>query len=263
MDTKKLLKYALAVCPVLCLLCACAAAPEPTTEPAAIPITTPTTQPITEAATAPTTVPATEAATEPTEPEKQLLELFHRLDVDFTAGQERTQETVSIPFPLKSDLDWTPIRELDSGAAQAMIDHISEIYPTFISENWQCYVNYFDAEKTTGMVSFRYLIGEDILTNKGITCSISDGKISVIYYTNMSCQVEEAEILARIARFESEYTQEKRELQENEEFIREDVVYTYNYNLGKLIYTYNLFYYQDFDGIKVINNETGSEYFVE
>ena len=63
--------------------------------------------------------------------------------------------------------------------------------------------------------------------------------------------------------FENNTIQEKKELKKNEEYIKEDVVYEYNYNLGKLIYGYNLFYYEIFDNEKVINNSTVSSYFVD
>lgn len=58
---------------------------------------------------------------------------------------------------------------------------------------------------------------------------------------------------------------EKKEFNVNEEFLKEDITYTYHYNTDELIYTYQLYFYQQYGESKkdrVINNEYGTEYII-
>ncbi len=195
--------------------------------------------------------------------EKTLRALNHSLPVALPEPGELSQEYPKLPFPLKEDIPWTPIQQAGK-EMQALLTHISRTYPMFLQENWHYNVHFFDAEKTAGTVFFRYMIGEDIRTNKAVTCSIENGTVTHIFYTHMSAAVDEDAVIRKKEDFQAQYAQEKRVLKENEEFISEEYTYSYNYDLGKLIYSYQLFYYEIIDeNFKVINNATGSEYFID
>ncbi len=52
-------------------------------------------------------------------------------------------------------------------------------------------------------------------------------------------------------------------MKDNEEFESEDVMYHYYYNIDKLVYIYQLYFYEIEDGQKILNNSYVSEYIVE
>ena len=65
--------------------------------------------------------------------------------------------------------------------------------------------------------------------------------------------------------FKENTIQEKKKFNEKEEFLDEDITYSYRYNTDELIYTYQLYFYQqngDNPEDKVINNEYGTEYVI-
>lgn len=140
---------------------------------------------------------------------------------------------------------------------------INKKYPYLVDNNWSYSINYFDEEKTSGIIKFSYMINKEIYTNKGIVCSIENDIVSIISYTNINYDSDEDIIKEQKEEFSKNTIQEKKKLNKNEEFIKETTYYTYYYNIDKLVYTYNLFYYDIMDDIKIINNSTISEYYVE
>lgn len=140
---------------------------------------------------------------------------------------------------------------------------INKKYPNLVDNNWSYSINYFDEEKTSGIIKFSYMINKEIYTNKGIVCSIENDIVSIISYTNINYDSDEDIIKEQKEIFSKNVIQEKKVLNGNEEFIKETTYYTYYYNIDKLVYTYNLFYYDIIDDIKIINNSTLSEYYVE
>lgn len=123
-------------------------------------------------------------------------------------------------------------------------------------------VHYYDQEKNIWLVQFRYAINEEVVTNRLITCSYENGKINQIAYSNISKSVNEEHIITRVDSFKNKYTQEKK-LKDDEEFISEIIEYTYNYNVDKLIYVYNLFFYKGQYELRIIDNDTVSEHFID
>ena len=75
----------------------------------------------------------------------------------------------------------------------------------------------------------------------------------------------EEELVKLVNDFKNNTIQEKKEFAENEEFLCEDVTYSYRYNTNELIYTYQLYFYQQYGDDsedRVINNEYGTEYVI-
>ncbi len=192
---------------------------------------------------------------------KEVLKLYHSLDVDTASNIDIKREVANLKLNNKLvETDWT---YYSNGDLKEVIDFISKRYPNVINSKWQYNIHYYDNNKETGVLLFRYVINKDILTNKAITCSIENDKITVISYTNIKGSIDENLIINKKELFENSTTQEKKILKENEKFIKEDIVYEYIYNLNKLIYEYNLFYYEKHGDQKVINNSTVSSYFVD
>ena len=191
---------------------------------------------------------------------KEVLKLFHTIDVDTASNIDIKREVANLKLKNKlEEKEWT---YYSNGDLKEIVDFISKKY-NIIDNKWQYNIHFYDADKKNGVLLFRYVINKDILTNKAITCSIENNIITVISYTNVNKSVDENSIINKKNIFESITTQEKKTLNKNEEYIKEDVVYEYIYNLNKLLYEYNLFYYETYGDTKVINNSTVSSYFVD
>lgn len=191
---------------------------------------------------------------------KEVLKLYHSLDIDTALDIDIKREVVNLKLKDKlEEKEWT---YYSNGDLKEVVDYMSKKY-NIINNKWQYNIHFYDIDKKNGVLLFRYVINKDILTNKAITCSIENNVITVISYTNVNGNVDENSIINKKNIFESITTQEKKTLNKNEEYIKEDVVYEYIYNLNKLLYEYNLFYYETSGDTKVINNSTVSSYFVD
>lgn len=193
------------------------------------------------------------------------LKLPHYLDEDFdsAAGIEQHSRRVDIPFNPPEE-----IREQDSllmeiEIPQEVAAEIMADYPAFGGEGWKTTLKYFSDDLSYGMIKSIYIIDGKITTNKAVICTLENGKIVRIAYTNMSMEADEAALLERVTKFESKTTQEKKIFGEGEEFLSEDIGYSFYYNIDTLIYTYQLFFYLDTELGKVINNDYGSEYIID
>ena len=89
--------------------------------------------------------------------------------------------------------------------------------------------------------------------------------IDKISFINMDFETDEDKLMNLIKDFKQNTIQEKKEFDENEEFLKDEITYTYRYNTDELIYTYQLYFYQqhgDNPEDRVINNEYGTEYVI-
>ena len=123
-------------------------------------------------------------------------------------------------------------------------------------------VNMFSVNDGNGIIKFNYQIKDVIDTNKSILMNINNNVITKISFINMDFIADEEELIELINDFKNKTIQEKKEFNENEEFLKEDITYTYHYNTDELIYTYQLYFYQQHGEDKVINNEYGTEYLI-
>ena len=197
-----------------------------------------------------------------TNSDKQLLKLWHWLDdFDLAENIDLIEKKVSIDLPENlEETDRTKYKSWDFDFVTAAILHD---YPNILNENWQYNVHFYTDDKSTWIITFWYFINDEIDTNKAITCFFEEWKITTIYYTNINFTVDENNIIQRVEKFKNEHTQEKYTFKKDEEFLEETTKFSYFYNIDKLIYTYNLFFYYGEGDEKVINNDIGSEYFVD
>lgn len=115
-----------------------------------------------------------------------------------------------------------------------------------------------------GYIIFIYYIDDIISTNRAITFSIEDGYINNISYSYLDTYVNEIEILYRYNYFINHYKQEKGYVLDyiNYYTIDDDKTnYGYNFGNGKITYTYNIFY--KMNDLGVINNDCGTELYIE
>ena len=143
-----------------------------------------------------------------------------------------------------------------------VIDYIKKKYPNFDTSKWSIMVNMFSVNDGNGIIKFNYQIKDVIDTNKSILMNINNNVITKISFINMDFIADEEELIELINDFKNKTIQEKKEFNDNEEFLKEDITYTYHYNTDELIYTYQLYFYQQHGEDKVINNEYGTEYLI-
>ena len=151
---------------------------------------------------------------------------------------------------------------IDKGKLLNYQDYIKKKYPNFDTSKWSIMVNMFSVNDGNGIIKFNYQIKDVIDTNKSILMNINNNVITKISFINMDFVADEEELIELINDFKNKTIQEKKKFNENEEFLKEDITYTYHYNTDELIYTYQLYFYQQHGEDKVINNEYGTEYLI-
>lgn len=198
-----------------------------------------------------------------TSDDKTTLKLNHKLGIDseyLTQGQEMVMAEVDY---IEVELLETEFTKYTEGVLPELVSLINHQYPNVLNSNWEYMVHFYDEQQTTGLVQFRYVINNEILTDKSITFHYENGVINSVAYSNISKTVDEDDIVSRVATFKEKHTQEQKKLKSDEEFIKETIQYSYDYDADKLIYTYNLFFYKGQYELKVIDNDTLSEYFID
>ena len=194
---------------------------------------------------------------------KTTLKLNHKLGVDseyLTDGQEMVMAEVDY---IEINLSETSYTKYTDRVLPELVSLINHQYPNVLNSNWEYMVHFYDEQQTTGLVQFRYVINNEILTDKSITFHYENGVINSVAYSNISKTVDEDDIVSRVATFKEKHTQEQKKLKSDEEFIKETIQYSYDYDADKLMYTYNLFFYKGQYELKIIDNETVTEYFID
>ena len=146
-----------------------------------------------------------------------------------------------------------------------IIEYIKSKYSNFDIQSWSIMVNMYSVDDGNGMIRLNYQIKDIIDTNKSILFIIENNVINRVTFINMNFDIDEEKLINLVNEFKNNSIQEKKEFDKNEEFIKEDVTYTYRYNTDELRYTYQLFFYQqlgDNSNEKIINNEYGTEYVI-
>lgn len=195
--------------------------------------------------------------------DKTTLKLNHKLGVDseyLTQGQEMVMAEIDY---IEIELSETEFTKYTEGVLPELVSLINHQYPNVLNSNWEYMVHFLDDQKTVGLVQFRYVINNEILTDKSITFHYENNVINSVAYSNISKTVDEDDIVSRVATFKENHTQEQKKLKSDEEFIKETIQYSYDYDADKLMYTYNLFFYKGQYELRVIDNETVTEYFID
>lgn len=192
------------------------------------------------------------------------LKLPHHLPeyFDSAAGIEPQGKRVDIPFAPPESFFEQDSLHMEIGIPPEIEAEIKEDYPDFGGEGWSATLNYYSEDLSAGMIKIIYIIGDKIITNKAVICTVENGTVVRINYTNMDMDADEADLIERVEIFEKSTTQEKKIFEEGEEFLSEDVQYNYYYNLDTLVYCYQLFFYENTEIGPVINNDYASEYII-
>lgn len=203
---------------------------------------------------------------EPSEPVKIILALPHHLDEHYlylSAG-DPIGRRVDIPFAPPENYDMDTEKVIDIEIPPELLAEIKADFPDFESgEKWKATLTYYTSDLSAGMIKMIYVIGDKIATDKAIVCSIENGKIIRINYTNMEESADEENLLERVENFENATVQTKKVFEEGELFLEEETTYRYCFGADKLIYCYQLYFYEQTPIGPVINNDYASEYFIE
>lgn len=203
---------------------------------------------------------------------KIILKLQH---FDFNLESDKKYEEYENSMVIKNEninISGIKLENIDSGILSEyqenykdIIDYIKTKYIEFNPTKWNIIVNMFAVNDGNGIIKFNYQIKDIIDTNKSILLSVNNNIINKVSFINMDFETNEDKLIELINDFKKNAIQEKRKFTKNEEFLKEDVTYTYRYNTDELIYTYQLYFwehYGDKKEDKVINNEYGTEYII-
>lgn len=200
---------------------------------------------------------------------KTILKLQH-FDLDFEEDLE--YENTMIIKNENINISGIKFENIDKGMLseyqekyKKVIDYIKTKYLDFDPTKWNIIVNMYAVSDGNGIIKFNYQIKDVIDTNKSIVLSINNNIINMVSFINMDYKTDEDKLIKLVNDFKNNTIQEKKEFKEDEEFLKEDITYTYRYNTDELRYTYQLYFYQSFGSDiseKVINNEYGTEYVI-
>ncbi len=211
--------------------------------------------------------------------QENILKLQDRTFHDNADESLSTTDQIEKTTDIDINLDWITREEREyydknddwSKKLAWIVNEIEKDYPNLFNDRREYLIHFYDTENTIWSIRFMHTINcwfeiwknRIIQTNKNILCIYENGKITNIIYWNIDWEVDEQDLIQRVKNFENNYTQEKKQLSENEEFADETIQYTYYYNVDKLQYTYNLFFFEWPEDARVINNSFWTEYFID
>lgn len=190
---------------------------------------------------------------------REKLEIPHKIDVDINKNMDIKKYSINIDnIKFKNVVDEYLYDYKDE--YRLLIDEIKTKYNDFDEKRYKLNINIY-SDNNDGIIKLNYMIGE-ILTNKSIVFNVLGGKVISVLYINMDEYVNEYDLKERIDKFNLSYFQEKKLMRKDEEFIKDKVTFKYYYNIDKIVYEYQMFFYETKDNLKTINNSYVSEYIV-
>lgn len=190
---------------------------------------------------------------------REKLEIPHKIDVDINKNMDIKKYSINIDnIKFKNVVDEYLYDYKDE--YRLLIDEIKTKYNDFDEKRYKLNINIY-SDNNDGIIKLNYMIGE-ILTNKSIVFNVLGGKVISVLYINMDEYVNEYDLKERIDKFNLSYFQEKKLMRKDEEFIKDKVTFKYYYNIDKIVYEYQMFFYETKDNLKTINNLYVSEYIV-
>lgn len=214
-----------------------------------------------------------EAEKEENKTEKKIVLKLQQFGFDLEENEEDEKYENSLVIKNESiNISGIKFENIDKGMLNdykekyfKVIAYIKTKYSNFDPTKWNIIVNMFAVNDGNGIIKFNYQIKDTIDTNKSILLTVNNNVIDKISFINMDFETDEDKFMNLIEDFKQNTIQEKKEFDENEEFLKEEITYTYRYNTDELIYTYQLYFYQqhgDNPEDRVINNEYGTEYVI-
>lgn len=207
---------------------------------------------------------------EKTKTEEKIVLKLQKFDFDLEEDEEYENsmiiknENINISGIKFENIDKGMLNEHEEKYSK-VIEYIKTKYANFDPSKWNIIVNIFAINDGNGIIKFNYQIKDIIDTNKSILLTVNNNVIDRISFINMDVETDEDKLINLVNDFKKNTIQEKKEFAENEEFLKDEVTYTYRYNTKELIYTYQLYFYQqhgDNPENRVINNEYGTEYLI-
>lgn len=190
---------------------------------------------------------------------REKLKIPHKIDVDINKNMDIKKYSINIDnIKFKNVVDEYLYDYKDE--YRLLIDEIKTKYNDFDEKRYKLNINIY-SDNNDGIIKLNYMIGE-ILTNKSIVFNVLGGKVISVLYINMDEYVNEYDLKERIDKFNLSYFQEKKLMRKDEEFIKDKVTFKYYYNIDKIVYEYQMFFYETKDNLKTINNSYVSEYIV-
>lgn len=190
---------------------------------------------------------------------REKLEIPHKIDVDINKNMDIKKYSINIDnIKFKNVVDEYLYDYKDE--YRLLIDEIKTKYNDFDEKRYKLNINIY-SDNNDGIIKLNYMIGE-ILTNKSIVFNVLGGKVISVLYINMDEYVNEYDLKERIDKFNLSYFQEKKLMRKDEEFIKDKVTFKYYYNIDKIVYEYQMLFYETKDNLKMINNSYVSEYIV-
>lgn len=190
---------------------------------------------------------------------REKLEIPHKIDVDINKNMDIKKYSINIDnIKFKNVVDEYLYDYKDE--YRLLIDEIKTKYNDFDEKRYKLNINIY-SDNNDGIIKLNYMIGE-ILTNKSIVFNVLGGKVISVLYINMDEYVNEYDLKERIDKFNLSYFQEKKLMRKDEEFIKDKVTFKYYYDIDKIVYEYQMFFYETKDNLKTINNSYVSEYIV-
>ena len=190
---------------------------------------------------------------------REKLEIPHKIDVDINKNMDIKKYSINIDnIKFKNVVDEYLYDYKDE--YRLLIDEIKTKYNDFDEKRYKLNINIY-SDNNDGIIKLNYMIGE-ILTNKSIVFNVLGGKVISVLYINMDEYVNEYDLKERIDKFNLSYIQEKKLMRKDKEFIKDKVTFKYYYNIDKIVYEYQMFFYETKDNLKTINNSYVSEYIV-
>lgn len=190
---------------------------------------------------------------------REKLEIPHKIDVDINKNMDIKKYSINIDnIKFKNVVDEYLYDYKDE--YRLLIDEIKTKYNDFDEKRYKLNINIY-SDNNDGIIKLNYMIGE-ILTNKSIVFNVLGGKVISVLYINIDEYVNEYDLKERIDKFNLSYIQEKKLMRKDEEFIKDKVTFKYYYNIDKIVYEYQMFFYETKDNLKTINNSYVSEYIV-
>lgn len=190
---------------------------------------------------------------------REKLEIPHKIDIDINKNIDIKKYSINIDnIKFKNVVDEYLYDYKDE--YKLLIDEVKTKYNDFDENKYMLNINMY-SDNNDGIVRLNYMIGK-ILTNKSIVFNVENGKVISSSYINMDEYVNEYDLKEKIDKFNLSYIQEKKTMGKNEEFINDKVTFKYYYNVDKIVYEYQMFFYETKDNLKTINNSYVSEYIV-
>lgn len=194
---------------------------------------------------------------------KITLKLMHDDTKDLTYQETEAiveeKEIKNIRFDLSKETEYRFFdKKRDYNNLSVILNYIQNNFDIEIDNKWKYQTSIISLDY--GLIKFVYYLNEEIGTNRSIVFEINNGIVDTVYYSYINEYVNEKEIIKKVEKFKKNKIQEKKELRDNEKLIEEKITYNYNYRIGKVIYTYCLFFQNEHG---VVDNSYGSTYFVE